>query len=122
MFWHLAEGVRAWVRKDESCTDQSRSISATNDELRAYFTKGMESIVEAYPYQLRNRGPEYPPAGKRILQDKSTWLKTLKRDDFQLIIDSITVVTETGIATKAGENYDMDVLIYGTRFYPSRML
>ena len=121
-FWHLAEGVLAWVKKDASWTDQTRSISAANDELRAYFTKGIESIVGNDPDLLQKCIPEYPPAGKRMLVDNGTWLKTLKRDNVHLITDPIAAITETGLVTKSGENYQVDVLIYATGFYPSRML
>ena len=121
-FWHNAEGVLAWVKKDASWRDQTRSISATNDELRAHFTKGMKSILGDDANLLQKCIPTYPPAGKRMLVDNGTWLKTLKRDNVHLVTDPIATITETGIATKSGETYEVDMLIYATGFYPSRML
>ena len=121
-FWQTAEGLLAWVKKDESWTDQTRSISAANDELRAYFTKGIKSILGDDDDLLQKCIPEYPPAGKRILVDNGTWLKTLKRSDVHLITDPVAAITETGVVTRSGENYDVDVLIYATGFHPSRML
>ena len=121
-FWHNAEGVLAWVKKDASWRDQTHSISATNDELRAHFTKGMKSILGDEADLLQKCIPTYPPAGKRMLVDNGTWLKTLKRDNVHLVTDSIATITETGIATKSGETYEVDMLIYATGFYPSRML
>ena len=121
-FWHNAEGVLAWVKKDASWRDQARSISAANDELRDQFTKGMKSIVGDDADLLQKCIPTYPPAGKRMLVDNGTWLKTLKRDNVHLITDPISTITETGIATKSGGTYAVDMLIYATGFYPSRML
>ena len=121
-FWHIAEGVLDWVKKDASWTDQTHSISAANDELRAHFTKGIKSIVGDDADLLQKCIPTYPPAGKRMLVDNGTWLKTLKRDNVHLVTDPIAAITETGIVTKSGETYGVDMLIYATGFYPSRML
>ena len=121
-FWHIAEGVLDWVKKDASWTDQTHSISPANDELRAHFTKGIKSIVGDDADLLQKCLPTYPPAGKRMLVDNGTWLKTLKRDNVHLVTDPIGAITETGIVTKSGETYEVDKLIYATGFYPSRML
>jgi 4-hydroxyacetophenone monooxygenase len=121
-FWHIAEGVLDWVKKDASWTDQTHSISPANDELRAHFTKGIKSIVGDDTDLLQKCLPTYPPAGKRMLVDNGTWLKTLKRDNVHLVTDPIAAITETGIVTKSGETYEVDMLIYATGFYPSRML
>ena len=121
-FWHIAEGVLDWVKKDASWTDQTHSISPANDELRAHFTKGIKSIVGDDADLLQKCLPTYPPAGKRMLVDNGTWLKTLKRDNVHLVTDPIAAITETGIATKSGETCEVDMLIYATGFYPSRML
>ena len=121
-FWHIAEGVLDWVKKDASWTDQTHSISAANAELRAHFTKGIKSIVGDDAGLLQKCLPTYPPAGKRMLVDNGTWLKTLKRDNVHLVTDPIAAITETGIVTKSGETYEVDMLIYATGFYPSRML
>ena len=121
-FWHNAEGVLDWVRKDASWTDQAHSISPANDELRTHFTKGIKSIVGDDADLLKKCIPTYPPAGKRMLVDNGTWLKTLKREDVHLVTDPIAAIGETGIVTKSGETYEVDMLIYATGFYPSRML
>ena len=121
-FWHNAEGVLDWVRKDASWRGQAHSISAANDELRAHFTKGIKSIVGDDADLLKKCIPTYPPAGKRMLVDNGTWLKTLKREDVHLVTAPIAAIGETGIVTKSGETYEVDMLIYATGFYPSRML
>ena len=95
-FWHIAEGVLDWVKKDASWTDQTYSISPANDELRAHFTKGIKSIVGDDADLLQKCLPAYPPAGKRMLVDNGTWLKTLNRDSVHLVTDPIVAITETG--------------------------
>ena len=121
-FWHNAEGVLDWVRKDASWRGQAYSISTANDELRAHFTKGIKSIVGDDADLLKKCIPTYPPAGKRMLVDNGTWLKTLKREDVHLVTEPIAAIGEAGIVTKSGETYEVDMLIYATGFYPSRML
>ena len=122
LFWQNAEGILRWVKKDESWPDQIHSISAANDELRAFFIKNMTSILRDDEELKRKCIPQYPPAGKRMLIDNGTWLRALKRDNVHLITDPIDAITETGILTNSGKNFEADVLIYASGFYPSRML
>ena len=122
LFWHHAEGVLAWVKKDESWPDQTLSISAANDELRALFIKNISSIVGDDEDLLKKCIPQYPPAGRRMLLDNGTWLKTLKRSNVHLITDPIAAISENGLITESGENYEVGGIIYATGFYPSRML
>ena len=122
LFWQNAEGILRWVKKDSSWPYQRRSISAANDELRAFFTKNMSSVLGEDQELINKCIPQYPPAGKRMLIDNGTWLRALKRENVQLITDPIAAITETGVLTQSNENYEVDVLIYASGFYPSRML
>ena len=66
--------------------------------------------------------PDYPPAGKRMLFDNGTWFETLKRDNVRLITEPIREVTRTGLVTEDGGLHDVDVIVYGTGFYSTKML
>jgi 4-hydroxyacetophenone monooxygenase len=72
MFWRMAEGILAAVRKDPSWNDQTRSISAENDELRKMFTQILEELCGEDKELLAKVTPQYPPGGKRILFDNGT--------------------------------------------------
>ncbi len=122
MFWRMAEGILAAVRKDPAWNDQKQSISPENDELRKLFTQVLEELCGDDKALLAKVTPQYPPGGKRILFDNGNWIRALRRDNVKLVTDKIAEINETGVATETGKQYDGDVLIYGTGFLASRFL
>ncbi len=122
MFWRMAEGILAAVKKDPAWNDQTHSISAENDELRKMFTQILEELCGEDKELLAKVTPHYPPGGKRILFDNGNWIRALRRDNVKLITDKIVEINETGVKTADGKQYDADVLIYGTGFLASRFL
>jgi 4-hydroxyacetophenone monooxygenase len=122
MFWRMAEGILAAVKKDPAWNDQTRSISAENDELRKMFTQVLEELCGEDKELLAKVTPQYPPGGKRILFDNGNWIRALRRDNVKLVTDKIAEINATGVATMNGKQYDADVLIYGTGFLASRFL
>jgi 4-hydroxyacetophenone monooxygenase len=122
MFWRMAEGILAAVKKDPAWNDQTHSISAENDELRKMFTMILAELCGDDKELLAKVTPQYPPGGKRILFDNGNWIRALRRDNVQLVTDSIAEINETGVRTQSGKQYDADVLIYGTGFLASRFL
>jgi 4-hydroxyacetophenone monooxygenase len=123
MFWRWAEGMLQAVEKDPDWSgDDQVSISAANQQVRELLTAHIESIVGDDPELLAKCIPDYPVGGKRILFDDGTWLRALKRDNVQLVTDSIREINETGLRTGSGEQHDVDVIIYGTGFHASRFL
>ncbi len=122
MFWRMAEGILAAVKKDPAWNDQTHSISAENDELRKMFTQILEELCGDDKELLAKVTPHYPPGGKRILFDNGNWIRALRRDNVKLITDRIVEINETGVKTADGKQYDADVLIYGTGFLASRFL
>ena len=122
MFWRSSEGLLRWVKKDNAWEDQSRSVGPENDELRKTLTERMAAIIDDDEDLIEKCIPDFPPAGKRMLVDNGTYLKALKRDNVYLITDPIAEMTQAGLATESGDTYDVDVLIYASGFYPSRIL
>ncbi len=122
MFWRMAEGILAAVKKDPAWNDQTHSISAENDELRKMFTQILEELCGEDKELLAKVTPQYPPGGKRILFDNGNWIRALRRDNVKLITDKIVEINATGVKTADGKQYDADVLIYGTGFLASRFL
>ncbi len=122
MFWRMAEGILAAVKKDPAWNDQKQSISAENDELRKMFTQILEELCGEDKELLAKVTPQYPPGGKRILFDNGNWIRALRRDNVKLVTDKIAEINETGVKTADGKQYDADVLIYGTGFLASRFL
>jgi 4-hydroxyacetophenone monooxygenase len=122
MFWRMAEGILAAVKKDPAWNDQTHSISAENDELRKMFTQILAELCGDDKELLEKVTPQYPPGGKRILFDNGNWIRALRRDNVKLVTDRIAEINETGVKTVDGKQYDADVLIYGTGFLASRFL
>jgi 4-hydroxyacetophenone monooxygenase len=122
MFWRMAEGILAAVKKDPAWNDQKLSISAENDELRKMFTQILEELCGDDKELLAKVTPQYPPGGKRILFDNGNWIRALRRDNVKLVTDKIAEINATGVKTTDGKQYDADVLIYGTGFLASRFL
>ncbi len=99
MFWRMAEGILAAVKKDPAWNDQKHSISAENDELRKMFTQILEELCGEDKELLAKVTPQYPPGGKRILFDNGNWIRALRRDNVKLVTDRIAEINETGVKT-----------------------
>lgn len=99
-----------------------RAISELNDAFRETLTRAMEAQLADAP-ELRDRViPQYPVGAKRVFRDDGSWLKTLKRNDVELISAGIEKITPRGVTTDDGVEHDVDVLVYGTGFQASRFL
>jgi 4-hydroxyacetophenone monooxygenase len=106
MFWRMAEGILAAVKKDPAWNDQTHSISAENDELRKMFTQILAELCGDDKELLEKVTPQYPPGGKRILFDNGNWIRALRRDNVKLVTDRIAEINETGVKTVDGKQYD----------------
>ena len=51
------------------------------------FTEWITSQVDGDPELLAKVIPDYPATGKRTLQDNGSWLKTLTKDNVELVRD-----------------------------------
>ena len=60
--------------------------------------------------------------GKRTLQDNGTWLKTLTRDDVDLVRAPITGIEADAVVTEDGVRHPADVIVYATGFHANRVL
>jgi len=121
MFWRTAEGLLEHVRKDPDWNDTDLAVGRSNAELRAMLEAYIKEILADRPDLIATQIPDYPPAGKRMLVDDGTWLKTLKRDNVQVVTERITEITERGLKTADGVEHEVDVIVYGTGFYANRI-
>jgi 4-hydroxyacetophenone monooxygenase len=122
LFWKGAETLRPMAEVDPTWPHQERSVSELNDQLRLMLTEAMEAQYADRPDLLPKVMPQYPPAAKRIMVDNGAWAEALKRDDVTLTTDGIERITPEGIVTVDGQLHEVDVIIYGTGFQPSRFL
>ena len=73
-------------------------------------TLSREFFLSTYAEHVRDADllaqltPDYPCLGKRTLQDDGTWFRTLRRDNVELVRDSIEEITARSIRTVEGDN------------------
>jgi 4-hydroxyacetophenone monooxygenase len=121
LFWRLSEGMLAAARVDPEWQAEGRSVSATNDAMRAMLTDYLEAQFADRPDLLAHVVPDYPPLSKRILLDNGTWASTLKRENVTLVSDGIDEITEDGVVA-GGTLHEVDVIVYATGFHASEFL
>ena len=114
-WWPLTDAAVERVTIDPDWDTGGKSCSASNHELREALIAWMQAFTDDEEL-LAKVTPDYPPMGKRTLQDNGTWLKTLQRDDVELINDRIAEITCDGVTTADGVHRPIDVLVWATGF------
>ncbi len=114
-WWPLADGGTETARIDPDWDDGGLSCGPANRAFRDLLVAWIQAFTSDADL-LAKVVPSYPPMGKRLLQDNGTWLKTLQRDDVELVTDPIAAIDATGIRTADGIHRDADVLIWATGF------
>jgi len=122
LFWPGSDGLMPSLVVDPEWPHPERSVNAANDFMREYFTQYMAQQIGDNPTLLAKVVPSYPPFGKRMLQDNGTWLATLKRDNVDLVTETIAAITPHGIRCTDGTEYPLDVIIFATGFHANRFL
>jgi len=122
ILWPGCDTGLAAARVDPDYPDQERAVSETNELTRQMFTDWIVSQVADDPELIAKVVPDYPATGKRTLQDNGSWLRTLTRDNVDLVREPIDHVEANAIVTVSGERFDADVVIYATGFYATKVL
>jgi 4-hydroxyacetophenone monooxygenase len=81
----------------------------------------MERELDGDPELMAKVVPDYPPYGKRMLVDNH-WFPMLKRDNVDLITDTIDHIEANAIVMADGTRHEVDVIILTTGFHANRML
>ena len=122
IFWKMGDGVLPGVTVDPDWDPKDGSVSLFNDIMRQLLTGYLGEQFGDRPDLLAKVVPSYPPAAKRLLRDNGVWAGALKRDNVQLITETIRAITPTGVVTADGVAHDVDVIVYGTGFQASKFL
>jgi 4-hydroxyacetophenone monooxygenase len=120
-WWPIADALDEQVQIDPDWDNGGLSCNESNHAIREMFIAWMR-VFCADEGLLNKVTPNYPPMGKRTLQDNGTWLTTLQRDDVELIVDGIAEITADGVTTADGVHRPADVLIWATGFDVNRQL
>ena len=120
-FWNSADRMYPAFRVDPDWETPDVSISLPNEKMRRIMTAHLTAELADTPELVEQVLPDYPPLGKRILQDNA-WFRTLLRDNVTLVNDRITRVTEHSVVSSSGEEYDVDTIVFATGFHPNKFL
>jgi 4-hydroxyacetophenone monooxygenase len=110
------------ARVDPAYPNQDYAVSEINAIARVMFTDWITNQVDGDQDLLAKVLPDYPATGKRTLQDDGTWLRTLRRDDVDLVRTPIQRITPDGVVTADGVAHDVDVIVYATGFRHTEVL
>ncbi len=122
IFWPGCDSGLAAAKVDPDFPDQQRAVSEINDLARMMFTEWISSQVDGNPELLAKVVPDYPATGKRTLQDNGSWLRTLTRDNVELVRTGIDHIEPDAVIAADGARYPADVLIYATGFRVNDLL
>jgi 4-hydroxyacetophenone monooxygenase len=99
---------------DPTWKARSDSINEVNDAMRELFTSAMleqisdQSLVEKVI-------PDYPPFGKRMLQDNGAWLEALHLPNVTLLSKEVKCMSSKGVVS-SGKELEFDTIIFATGF------
>jgi 4-hydroxyacetophenone monooxygenase len=122
LFWPGCDKGLEPARVDHDFADQQRAVSEINDLTRQMFTEWIESQIGDDENLRAKVVPDYPATGKRTLQDDGTWLRTLTRDDVDLVRTPIARIEPDAVVTEDGTRHECDVIVYATGFQAQKML
>lgn len=117
-----APGMLDRVTVDPSYGASETALSAANAELRSGFEAWMRPQMGDRADLERIVIPASPVGAKRILRDNGTWIRTLRRENVDVVAAGIAAIGPDGIRTADGVDHACDVLVYGTGFNATRFL
>lgn len=122
LFWPGCDKGLDPARVDPDYPDQQRAVSELSDGARAVFTDWIVGQIGDDPDLIAKVVPDYPATGKRTLQDNGSWLRTLTRDDVDLVRTPIDHIEADAVVTSDGVRHECDVIVWATGFHHTRVL
>lgn len=115
LLWQATDKLTDTVRVDPEWPGLPLSANARSERLRNGIVRWIESQVGDDAELLAKVVPDYPPLGKRMLQDDGSWLACLGREHVELVRDPIDDV-EAGAIVAGGTRHEVDVIVLATGF------
>lgn len=106
---------------DPGYEPQDQAVSEINAMARMMFTEWITSQVGDDTELLAKVLPDYPATGKRTLQDNGSWIRTLRRDNVDLVRTPIERITPAGVVSD-GVEHPADIIVYATGFRATDVL
>ncbi len=121
LLWQSSDKALDVIRIDPDWPGLPHSANALSAQRREVLVQYLRDQVGDDPELLAKVTPDYPPMGKRMLQDNGSWLRCLQRPNVELITDDIEGFDEHGIVTDK-RRYDVDVVVMATGFRANEFL
>jgi 4-hydroxyacetophenone monooxygenase len=115
LLWQASDKMLDIARVDPTWPGLPQSANAASEHFRNLLVRWIETQLDGHPGLAHQVTPDYPPLGKRLLQDDGTWLRFLRRDDVELVTGPIDDVEEHAVVAD-GRRHEVDVLIMATGF------
>lgn len=93
-----------------------QAVNDVNAVRREQLTGWIRSQLDGRVDLIEKSIPDYPPFGKRILNDDGFWLRNLLRDNVELVRTGIARIVPEGVVTVDGTLRSADVICYATGF------
>ncbi len=122
LFWPGCDKGLEAARVDPDYPDQQCAVSEINEITRIMFTEWIRSQIGDDPELAAKVVPDYPATGKRTLQDNGSWLRTLTRDDVDLVRTPIDHIEADAVVTTDGVRHPTDVIVFATGFHATEVL
>jgi 4-hydroxyacetophenone monooxygenase len=118
----IAVGMEQY-RVDPGYTpEDGHAINPANAARGELLTAWMHSLLADRPDLIEKSTPDYPPMGKRVLQDNGSWLRCLAKPNVELVRTGIERIVPEGVVTADGTLREVDIICYATGFRHSDFL
>ncbi len=122
IFWPGCDKGLLTAQVDPTWEHQETAVSEINDLTRVMFTDWITSQLEGRPDLVAKCVPDYPPTGKRTLQDNGSWLKALCKPNVELVRAGVDHLEADGVVDTDGVKHEADVVVWATGFRANDML
>ncbi|MEY4161123.1 MAG: hypothetical protein RLZZ136_1744 [Pseudomonadota bacterium] len=114
LLWATSDGLLPQMRRDATWTNP-KSLNAENQRIRDWLEGNVLEQVGGDKELAAKLIPSFPPYGKRMLRDGG-FLKTMTRENVELITGPIQKITETGLVDEHGVEHHADVIVLATGY------
>ena len=122
IFWPGCDKGLLTAQVDPTWEHQETAVSEINDLTRVMFTDWITSQLDGRPDLVEKCVPDYPPTGKRTLQDNGSWLKALCKPNVELVRAGVDHLEADGVVDSDGVKHEADVIVWATGFRANDML
>src|SRR4051812_429132 len=112
----IATGTASYRSDPDYDRGDGVAVNEANAIRREQLTGWITSVLDGRPDLIEKSIPDYPAAGKRMLQDDGYWLRCLREPHVELVRTGIERIVPNGVVTDDGVLREADIICYATGF------